>query len=556
MKLTALRCNEIAFNFYAALFFTVVLNAVFLLRAWEIIPYLSARDYVFAATLPVVLFCAFVFIFSLGALPWIRKPLLIVLVLASAAANYFMYSFGTVIDTNMIQNVFETDLQEATSLFSLRYFLWLALIGILPALMILLVNIDTARPWWMNLAFRAGSALAALLLVLLIAALFYKDYASLVRNNKGLIKMITPANVVSSIGHYADDRWFSGDPALVKIGQDAHKGPQILAEKKKTLVVFVLGETARAEDFSLGGYVQNTNPALAQDNVIYYPHATSCGTETAISVPCMFSNMPREHYDASLAHHQEGLLDVMAHAGISVLWRENDGGCKGACDRVPHTDMTKWRLSSLCQHDYCLDDALLWRLDHYLDSVKNDTVIVLHQMGSHGPAYYRRYPAEQRQFAPTCDSNQIQDCDPQALVNTYDNSILYTDSMLDRTISLLRSRSDRYNVALIYLSDHGESLGEHGMYLHGAPYLFAPAQQTHIPFLLWLSPDYAHAYGIDQECLRRAASTAAVSQDNVFHTLLGMLNVETKEYQPALDMIRSCRAVSNASAIQTTLNSH
>jgi len=218
-----------------------------------------------------------------------------------------------------------------------------------------------------------------------------------------------------------------------------------------------------------------------------------------------------------------------------------DGGYKGACDRVTHTDMTRWHLSELCQHEYCLDDVLLYRLNNYIDSIKDDTVILLHQMGSHGPAYYQRYPTTIPQFTPTYDSNQIQDCDHQALVNTYDNTILYTDSMVGSTISLLKAYSNKFNVALVYLSDHGESLGEHGMYLHGTPYIFAPSQQTHIPFLLWMSDDYARTYGINQSCLQQSTKTAEVSQDNIFHTLLGMLNVQTKEYQPALDMIKSCR---------------
>lgn len=538
---TKLRCNEITFNLIAALFFTLVLNSVFIVRAWETIPYLHFRDYLFAASIPLVLFCAFTLIFSVLALPWLRKPLLAVLILAGAAANYFIYSFGTVIDTNMIQNVFETDVQEATALFNLRYLVWMLLLGALPVALLCLIKIENNRPWWMAIAWRAVTSLAAVVLILLAAALFYKDYASMIRNNKGLVKMVTPANVVSGIGHYVDNRWFAGDQTLVKIGEDAKKGPVILGAKKKTLVIFVLGETARAENFSLGGYARETNPKLKRDNVIYYQHATSCGTETAISVPCMFSNMPRENYDASLARHQEGLLDVMAHAGVTVMWRENDGGCKGACNRVPHTDMTKWNVTALCKSDYCLDDVLLHRLNNYIDSVKDDAVIVLHQMGSHGPAYYLRYPAEMRQFTPTCDSNQIQDCDHQALVNTYDNSILYTDSMLDSTISLLKSYSDKFNVAMVYLSDHGESLGERGMYLHGAPYLFAPSQQTHIPLLLWMSPDYASTFGINQHCLQQQAEQDDVSQDNIFHTLLGMLNIETKEYQPKLDMIRSCR---------------
>ena len=542
MKLISkLQCHDNSFNLLAALFFAFVLNALFLLRAWEIIPYTRVHDYLFAASMPVVLVAAFYLLFSLLAWPWIRKPLLIVLILASAAANYFMHSFGTVIDTNMIENVFESNAQETGALMSRNYVIWMLLMGILPVALVCSVRISNRQRWWWNLLQRLASALGAVLVILLMAVLFYKDYASLIRNNKGLVKMITPANIVSGTGHYVDQRYLQGSQALVKIGEDAKKGPLITAGSKKTLVVLVVGETARAENFSLGGYARDTNPQLKKQQVIYYPNASSCGTETAISVPCMFSNMPREHYDANLAHHQEGVLDVLAHAGVSVLWRENDGGCKGACDRVPHTDMTQWQLPQYCHDGFCLDDVLLHRFDNYVDSLHNDGIIVLHQMGSHGPAYFKRYPAAFQRFTPTCDSNQIQDCDHQALVNTYDNSLLYTDDMLSRTIDKLKGLSDRFNVALVYLSDHGESLGEHGMYLHGAPYLFAPSQQTHIPLLLWMSPGYAAAYHIDQACLRQQAAETAVSQDNLFHTVLGLFNIQTQQYQPQLDMIKSCQ---------------
>jgi lipid A ethanolaminephosphotransferase len=452
-----------------------------------------------------------------------------------------MHSFGTVIDTNMMQNVFESDPQEASALFSSRYLLWMLLMGMVPVALICGVRIRRGPRWWWNLLQRLTGALGAILVILLMAALFYKDYASLIRNNKNLIKMITPANIVSGTGHYVDQRYLQGSQALVKIGEDAHKGALISAATRKTLVVLVVGETARAENFSLGGYARETNPELKKQQVIYYPNASSCGTETAISVPCMFSNMPRMHYDANLAHHQEGVLDILAHAGVSVLWRENDGGCKGACDRVPHTDMTQWKLPQYCHDGFCQDEVLLHRLDNYVASLHNDGIIVLHQMGSHGPAYYQRYPAEFRRFTPTCGSKQIQDCDHQALVNTYDNSLLYSDDMLSRTIDKLKGLSDRFNVALVYLSDHGESLGERGMYLHGAPYLFAPAQQTHIPLLMWMSPGYAAAYHINDTCLRQQAADAKVSQDNLFHTVLGMFNIQTQQYQPQLDMIRSCQ---------------
>lgn len=536
-----LRCHESTFNLAISLFFALVLNGLFLFRAWERIPYTSLHDYFFAVSLLVVLTAAFSLIFNLIAWPYMRKPLLALLILTSATANYFMFSFGTVIDTNMVQNVFETDLQESTALLSRNSIIWVLLMGVVPTIIMLMTRFKRRDCWWMNLAWRALFMAVSLGIILLMALLFYKDYASLIRNNKGLIKMVTPANIVSGTGHYVNNRWMKGSQAWVHIGQDAHKGPTISAGQKKTLVVLVVGETARAENFSLGGYARETNPQLKKQKVIYYPQATSCGTETAISVPCMFSNMPRAHYDANLAHHQDGVLDILGHAGVSVLWRENDGGCKGACDRVPHSDMTLWKLNAWCQDNACLDEVLLHRLDNYAHGLNNDGIIVLHQMGSHGPAYYRRYPPQFRQFTPTCDSKQIQDCDPQALINTYDNSLLYSDDMLSRTIDMLKGLSDRFNVALVYLSDHGESLGEHGMYLHGAPYLFAPSQQTHIPLLLWMSDDYAKTYRINQACLRQQAPTAAVSQDNLFHTLLGMFDVQTREYQPQLDMIRTCR---------------
>ena len=392
------------------------------------------------------------------------------------------------------------------------------------------------------LGLRAANILASGVVILLIAAFFYKDYASLIRNNRSIVKMLAPTNYVSGTIAFAHHRYFAENLPLIPIGTDAHKGPLILSQPKKTLVVLVVGETARAENFSLGGYEKPTNPRLAKEGVIYFRHATSCGTETAISVPCMFSNMPRQHYDASLASHQEGLLDVMKHAGINVLWRENDGGCKGACDRVPHQDVTQLKLSEDCRGDLCRDNALLSRLNNYIDGLKDDSVIVLHQIGSHGPAYYQRYPAQFRLFTPTCDSNQIQDCDHEKLVNTYNNTLLYTDAMLDDTIKLLQQHSEKFNTVMVYLSDHGESLGENGMYLHGTPYLFAPSQQTHIPFLVWMSPQYEKSYGIDRRCLNQIAANDDISQDNLFPLMLGLMDVQTHEYQPDLDLIQRCRA--------------
>ncbi len=461
-------------------------NALFIQRSWSVIAPARLHDVLFAASVPLVLFCGWVIVFSLLNIPFIRKPLMIALTIGCAAATRFMYTYGAVIDQNMIVNVFETNSEEATATVTPQLILWLAVAGLVPSVILALTRIRTGK-WWYALLTRFAAILGALLVIILVAAVFYKDYASLFRNNKSIVKMVTPANYVSAVVKYSKMRWFAGDQTLVRIGEDAHKGALISGQHKKTVLVLVVGEASRAANYSLNGYPRETNPELKKRDVINFPQASSCGTETAVSVPCMFSGMTRKKYDADLAHHQEGLLDVLNHAGFNLLWRDNDGGCKGACDRVPHTDMTQWKLDQFCKDKSCIDDVNLYRTDNVLDGIKQDTVLVIHLMGSHGPAYYNRYPDRFRKFTPTCDTNEIQDCDHQSLINTYDNSILYTDSVLSRTIDALKARKASMNTALIYLSDHGESLGESGIYLHGTPYMLAPEQQTHIPFMFWLS---------------------------------------------------------------------
>lgn len=534
-----LQCNDSTFNLCCALFFTLI-NSLFIKRTWEIIAPDSFHSWIFAISVPVVLFSAWLTIFSLVNLPWLRKPVLVILLIGCAASNYFMYTYGAVIDKNMMTNVFETDSQEAVALLTPRLLIWLALAGIIPAVVLATIKINPSR-WWYTLLTRLVGILAGLLIIILVASVFYKDYASLFRNNKGVVKMVTPANYISAISRYSKARWFAGDQSLIKIGEDAKKGSLISQQKKKTVVVFIVGEASRAENYSLNGYARDTNPELKKRNVIYFPNASSCGTETAVSIPCMFSNMTRKTYDGDIARHREGLLDVLAHAGINLLWRENDGGCKGACNRIPHTEMVQWNLDSLCTNKSCLDEVVLHRFGNVIDGLQQDSVIVLHLMGSHGPAYYRRYPEKFRKFTPTCDSNQIQDCDRQSLINTYDNTILYTDDVVSRTIDELKSHSDKLNTALVYLSDHGESLGENGIYLHGTPYMLAPSQQTHIPFLFWLSKDYQQNFAVNADCLANKAAAEQVSQDSIFSTLLGMMDIKTSEYQSSMDILASCR---------------
>ena len=328
---------------------------------------------------------------------------------------------------------------------------------------------------------------------------------------------------------------------LVKIGEDAKQKAVMNNGPRKNLTILVLGETSRAADFSLGGYDRETNPLLAKDNVVYFPKTASCGTATAVSVPCMFSNMPRTSYNESLAHHQEGLLDIIQRAGIQVLWNDNDGGCKGACDRVPHQDVTALNLPGQCINGECYDEVLFHDLEKTIDNMQGNGVIVLHTIGSHGPTYYHRYPAEFRRYTPTCDTSEIQSCTQEQLKNSYDNTILYVDYIVDKAIKLLQSKQDKFTTSLVYLSDHGESLGENGVYLHGLPYSIAPETQKHVPMLLWLSDDYQKRYGVNYDCLQKQAKENNYSQDNLFSTMLGLTGVETQEYRAADDILATCK---------------
>jgi lipid A ethanolaminephosphotransferase len=180
-------------------------------------------------------------------------------------------------------------------------------------------------------------------------------------------------------------------------------------------------------------------------------------------------------------------------------------------------------------------------LQDYIDSLTENAVIVLHADGSHGPEYYDRYPKEQERFTPVCRTNQLGSCSSEELVNVYDNTILYTDHFLAQVVALLKKNQDAYNTSMLYVSDHGESLGENGMYLHAAPYAIAPQAQVHVPMVMWFGPSTLSEAGIDRRCVQAKRDQADLSHDNLFHSVLGLLGVQTSVYQPALDIFNSCQ---------------
>ncbi|WHP30007.1 phosphoethanolamine transferase EptA [Trabulsiella odontotermitis] len=529
----------ILFSLYIALF----LNIAFYKQAFTELPVDNLHNWLVFLTMPVVAFSVINIVLTLASFLFLERLFITLFVLVSAAAQYFILTFGVIIDRSMITNIFDTTPAESYALMSTKMVVTLLFSGVLVILLAWWIKTKNSTPAWRSILRRMINLGVSALLIVIVALLFYKDYASLFRNNKELVKALNPSNSITAVNSWYAHNRLDNLP-LVRIGEDAKQRPEMQNGPRKNLTILIVGETSRAENFSLGGYSRDTNPRLAKDNVVYFPQTASCGTATAVSVPCMFSNMPRAKYDEELAHHQEGLLDVLQRAGIQVLWNENDGGCKGACDRVPHQDITKLNLPGQCIEGECNDEVLFHDLDNYINNLQHDGIIVLHTIGSHGPTYYNRYPAQFRQFTPTCDTNEIQTCSRQQLVNTYDNTILYADYIIDKAITLLKSKQDRFTTSLVYLSDHGESLGENGVYLHGLPYSIAPETQKHVPMLLWLSDDYQQRYGINYQCLKTRAAANPYSQDNLFPTMLGILGVDTREYQAADDILAPCRGKS------------
>ena len=478
-------------------------------------------------------------LFGALALPYLFKPATTLLLLSTAAAAYFINEYGIAIDAGLLQNITQTDPAEVRDLLSIKLAAYLVFGGVLPAWLLWRTRI-AYRSWPRELLVKSVGATISVALLIASIFPFMNDATSVFREHRQLLYYFQPAN--SLVALYGYRHKFSHRAPVAPFGEDAHKNSRWAARKTRSLTVIVVGETARSANFSLNGYARETNPHLAKvSGLISYPEARSCGTDTSHSLPCMFSGLGRANFSIDRAARQEDLLDIVQRAGFSVLWRENQAGCKGVCQRVPTETLVNTHLQKFYEVTDALDEALLNNLTDRVKGLGGDGVFVLHMMGSHGPAYYKRYPEPFERFRPACKQSQFSRCTSQEIVNAYDNSIVYTDYVLYRLIELLQGYDrDGISTAMIYLSDHGESLGEDNLYLHAMPYAIAPDFQKHIPFLLWLSPKYQAEFAVDMGCMR-ARKDRPVSQDNLFHSILGVLDVETKVYDAKLDIFAPCR---------------
>lgn len=469
-----------------------------------------------------------------------RWVLAIYLLIVSQSA-YYMDKFGVVVDVNMLDNIMQTNLQEFAGLLTVSLVIRTLVFGLIPVWLVIKYFPKPVHIF-PELKRRLRLLGILVLLLILVVAPFSGGYASFIRQHKVTRFYANPIYSTYSIVKYVKEQINIAKPVPLKhIAQDAKMiGPNL----KPELMVLVVGETARADRFSLNGYHRDTNPLLAKQEVVSLSNVSSCGTSTSVSVPCMFSSLGRKEYDKETALNQQNVLDVLADHGVEILWRDNNSDSKGVATRLKVEDFRTSTLNPACE-DECRDIGMLSGLEQYIEARKGkDILIVFHQMGNHGPEYYKRYPKEFEKFTPVCKTGELKDCSQTEIDNSYDNAILYTDYFLSNVIDFLKKYDEDHATAMLYVSDHGESLGEHGIYLHSAPYMVAPKEQTHVPGIVWMGRNFDYK---KEQLLPHKDD--ALSQDDLFCTLLVSFELDTKMCAAKKDMLMQNQTfTSNASS--------
>jgi len=530
---------DLVFSLIAASGLVTIYNWRFWDSLMDVMPIRTATDAGFAMALMMLLIWLHSAVLLLMPSRSMMRFTACVFIIAGALCAFFADTYKIQIDRDMIRNVAQTDLAEALGLLSLKLIIYVLILGVAPVWLLIQVRlpaVSTKR----FLAQRVAGVFLGAIIVTIGIMLHSGQFATFMRAHKPLRYLINPGNAFHATWRYLHHETRLSPKPFVDVDGMVTRSTSSAAQKP-LLIVLVVGETARAANFQFLGHSDPTTPLLGKrENLYQFSEVSSCGTSTAISLPCIFSGLGRKEFDITSPTERSNLLDTLNKAGVFVEWRDNNTGCKGICARVSNLQFKPTDASSLCKQDYCYDEILLSGIRESILAAEKDQLRILHQIGSHGPAYWRRYPSQFERFKPTCRTNDLGKCSKEEIHNTYDNTILYTDYVLDKTISMLESLSGKYDTALLYISDHGESLGEKGIYLHGAPYSFAPKVQKHVPMMLWLSQGFHQRSSISSACIR-SAQNRPLSHDNIYHTILGMMQIRNLVYSQSQDILVDCR---------------
>ena len=449
---------------------------------------------------------AFFFCLILYVSKYVGKFLMILFFLINAVAIYFVNTYSVIVDESMVGNVFNTQYSEASSFFSFKFVLYFIFLGILPSVLIFKIKLikEPLKHFLRNVGF-------SLLFLLILVFVNAMNWLWIDKNSKTLGGLAMPwSYTVNTILYFKHQHKQNEKEILLP---DA-----VIKDNKKSVMVLVIGESARSQNFSLYGYSKNTNPLLSKTPNVFHFNANSCATYTTAGVKCIL-----EHENSSDLY--EILPNYLYRNKVEVIWRTTNWG-------EPPVHIKNYQktedLKPLCKDGNCdYDEILLSGLkEQILASKNNKVLVVLHTSTSHGPTYSKKYPAKFEHFSPVCNSVELGNCSQKELINAYDNTIVYTDYLLHRIIKDLESLSG-YESSMIFVSDHGESLGEKNLYMHGLPMSLAPQEQYKIPFIVWVS-----------ENSKDLKPNKDVSQNHVFHSVLHFLGIQSPVYNEEMNIFK------------------
>lgn len=448
---------------------------------------------------------AFVFFLIFQLSSRLGKVLLTVFFTINAIAVYFINTYGVIIDESMIGNVLNTNYEESSNFFSIKLLLYI-LLGILLSTYVIKAKIN-------KMPLKRFLSISGLSLAFIVVLVFANasNWLWIDKNSKQLGGLAMPWSYSVNLSRFYIHQ------------SDANKKEILLPDakikdNKKSVVVLVIGESARKQNFSLYGYSKNTNPLLSKTSNLFHFDATSCATYTTAGLKCIL-----EHTSSNELY--EILPNYLYRNNVEVVWRTTNWG-----EPPIHIKnyQTKNDLMPDCKGDDCkYDEVLLSGLkEQILSSDKDKILIVLHTSTSHGPSYSKKYPPQFETFKPVCNSVELGNCSQEELINAYDNTIIYTDYILNGVIQNLKELKE-FNSTMIFVSDHGESLGEKNLYMHGIPMSFAPKEQYEIPFIVWMS-----------ENSRKLKPKQSLSQNHVFHSVLSFLAIESPIYKEEMNIFK------------------
>lgn len=446
--------------------------------------------------------------------PHLAKIFLIITALINAAALYYINTFQVVLDLTMIGNIFNTRAPEAGELLvSGTLYIYILTFGVIPGFIVFRTHISQLKRARISINL-VIVLIAGMVLILVNASgwLWISKHRNMVKG-----KILPWSYVINTARYTAEKLKVKVPPILLPDG--------VFSDRDKTVVILVIGESARSGNFSLYGYDKDTNPYMESDGVLAFNKTNSCATYTTASIACILSHgKDKDQY--------ENLPSYLTRLGADVIWRTNNWG---EADINVSEYKKESELIKDCKPGTCdLDENMLIGLQYRIQSSKKQKIfVVLHTKGSHGPSYYSRYTSNMEKFTPVCRHEEVSKCTQEELINAYDNTIVYTDYLLHKTINLLKDLNNTPSM-MVFISDHGESLGEDGMYLHGVPYMFAPDYQKDVPFIIWRSNELIAHQGIKNQDINQLGH---FTQANIFHTIIGAFGVKTEIYDSDLDVL-------------------